>query len=74
MYMYLEAFCSPTSGLHPGFWFRGGANWENEKCRGGGEVIKIIAVQMPINESARSCGGGGGRNCAQGRQITPSPP
>ena len=31
----------------------GGANWGNEKCRWG-KVIRIIAVQMPINESDRS--------------------
>ncbi len=36
-----------TSGLHPGFWIRGGAHWANEKCRRG-DFIRIIAVQMNL--------------------------
>ena len=38
------------AGLHPGFWIRGGqiGRIGQMKNVGGGEVIRIIAVQMPV--------------------------
>ncbi len=56
-----------TSGLHPGFWIRGG-ELDKLKCRRG-EVIRIIGVHMNLPDPR-----GGGELCPGGANYPPRPP